>query len=208
MVTLSIVGTAGRKDDARKLSKYHFEAMCLCAETLLKSLKDTGYLIDTLVSGGAAWADHVAVKLYLQGKIENLILYLPTKYEQGQFDITAINDADRSRDRTTGETINYYHRKFSRVAGFNSFEELTRAEEMGAGFYVTKGGFFGRNAMVAKSDCILAMTFGNENKVKLGGTHNTVENYLKRVKKEGFFDKSFHYDLNSGNIYSPCLLSA
>jgi len=59
---------------------------------------------------------------------------------------------------------------------------------------------------VAKSDFLLAMTFGNEHEVKEGGTAHCVKCYLDRVRKEGIFDKSFHYDLNSGKIYEGCTL--
>ncbi len=62
-------------------------------------------------------------------------------------------------------------------------------------------GFYSRNEMVAKSNAILAMTFGNGCIVKPGGTAHTVETYLNRIKKYGLQDNSYHYDLNSNMIF-------
>jgi hypothetical protein len=50
--TLAIIGTAGRKDDAQRLTKYHFEAMCECARLLLQQFSESDYGVDSLVSGG------------------------------------------------------------------------------------------------------------------------------------------------------------
>ena len=75
----------------------------------------------------------------------------------------------------------------------------------GAEFIPVAKGFYARNALVSKSDFILAITFGKERMVKEGGTADTIRKYLARVRKEGIFDKSFHYDLNTKGIYEGCL---
>jgi hypothetical protein len=201
--TFAIVGTAGRKDDANRLSKNHFEAMCECARLLLKQFEESEYGVDTLVSGGAAWADHVAVKLFLNKEAPKLKLFLPCQYDANanMFDPTPLNEHEREEGYSTGETANRLHGRFSRKVGFSSLGELSLAIQQGAQVYVPRGGFYGRNAMVAQSDIILAMTFGDKEWLKEGGTANTMMNYLNRVKKFGFFDKSFHYDLNSGDIF-------
>lgn len=201
-ITFSIVGTAGRKDDAKRLSKSHFDAMCNIAEGLIDQCAENNYPITHLVSGGAAWSDHVAVKLFLDKKVPNLRLFLPCEYEGGSFRDNGIVDSLKN----PGGTCNYYHRKFQLVTHINSLSQLQIAKSEGAEFINVDKGFYARNALVAKSDFILAMTFGNGDVVKDGGTANTIECYLNRVRKEGIFDKSFHYDLNSGQLHIGCKL--
>jgi hypothetical protein len=200
--TFAIVGTAGRKEDATRLSKNHYEAMCECARLLLKQFNESDYGVDTLVSGGAAWADHVAVKLFLNKEIPKLKLFLPCPFDmvKRQYDVAPLNQHEVIRNYTTGENCNGKHARFTRKIGTNSLTEISLAIERGAEVIVGKG-FFARNALVAQSDIILAMTFGEKEWLKDGGTAHTMMTYLNRVKKHGFFDKSFHYDLNSGEIF-------
>lgn len=199
-ITLSIIGTAGRKDDADKLSKEHFEAMCIVASTLIDQCGENNYKIDTLVSGGSAWADHVAVKLFLNKKVPRLRLFLPAEWEGGIFRDNGVKDLKTN----PGGTANYYHHQFQIKTGINSLSEIQIARNEGAELIPVAKGFYARNALVAKSDFILAMTFGSEHEIKEGGTADTIRKYLYRVRKEGIFDKSFHYDLNSGNIFVGC----
>lgn len=199
-ITLSIIGTAGRKDDANRLSKKHFEAMCVVANGLITQCKEINYPISTLVSGGAAWADHVAVTLFLEKKAPHLRLFLPCEFVGGSFR----DNGNTDQYKNPGKTANYYHRQFQKNTGINSLTQLQIAAAEGAELIDVAKGFHARNALVAKSDFLLAMTFGKENQVKDGGTAHTVECYLNRVKKEGFFDKSFHYDLNSGKVFVGC----
>jgi hypothetical protein len=208
--TFSIVGTAGRKDDAKRLTKNHFDAMCECARLMLKQFSESDYGVDTLVSGGAAWADHVAVRLFLNKEIPKLKLFLPCQFLGGVvgFDPTPLNEHERTKGWSTGETVNRYHGAFTRKCGFNSLGDIELAIQQGAQTFVCKGGFYGRNALVAKSDIILAMTFGDKEWLKDGGTADTMLEYLNRVKKLGFFDKSFHYDLNSGEIFAGARVKA
>lgn len=199
-ITFAIVGTAGRNDDAKKLSKKHFEAMCLIATGLMEQFAENNYPITHLVSGGAAWADHVAVRLFLDKKAPHLRLYLPCQWDNGTFEDNGSDD----HFKNPGRTLNRYHKAFQTNARINSLSDIQIARSEGAELLPCKGGFFGRNAMVAKSDFLLAMTYGCEHEVKDGGTAHTVRCYLDRVRKEGIFDKSFHYDLTSGTIFQGC----
>jgi hypothetical protein len=157
----------------------------------------------------------VAVKLFLNKEVPKLKLFFPCQFlGMDGFDVTPLTDHERQKGYSTGDTINRYHAKFSRKLGINSIGEINLALQQGAVAVVPKGGFYGRNALVAQSDILLAMTFGDhewvkdggkvgkDGKVTLGGTAHTVTTYLHRVKKYGFFDKSFHYDLNSGEIFA------
>lgn len=199
-ITFSIIGTAGRKEDENKLKRNHFEAMCLIASELLNQFKESNYPITHLVSGGAAWADHVAVKLFLDKKAPHLRLYLPCEWDNGAFH----DNHDQDYKKNPGGTANHYHKKFHNKTQINSLSQIQIAKNEGAELLPCRGGFFGRNAMVAKSDFLLAMTFGKGQEVKDGGTADTVKKYLDRVRKEGIFDKSFHYDLSSGKIFVGC----
>jgi len=204
-ITLAIIGTAGREDDEKKLTRDSFKAMCLVGEELLKQLSDSNYAVTHAVSGGAAWADHVAVKLFLEKKVPHLRLFIPCEFEDGMFvDKLALRvalPAANDTAYTPGKTLNHYHNLFSRKTCINSLTEIVLAKNEGAEILPCRGGFYGRNAMVAKSDIVLAMTFGEKNMVKDGGTADTVRRYLARVDKEGFFNKSFHYNLTDGKIY-------
>lgn len=203
-ITFAIIGTAGRKDDAAKLSKKHFEAMCLIASGLVEQCAENNYPISHLVSGGAAWADHVAVRLFLDKKAPHLRLFLPCEWDNGAYKDNGDSGPD-SWKTNPGKTANHFHKQFHNRTQINSLTEIQIAKAEGAELIAGKG-FHARNALVAKSDFLLAMTYGHEHEVKDGGTAHTVECYLNRVRKEGIFDKSFHYDLNSGQIYIGCTL--
>lgn len=201
--SFAIVGTAGRKDDAARLSRHHFNAMCECARLLLKQVAESGYGVDTVVSGGAAWADHVAVRLFLNKEVPKLKLFFPCQFltESRQYDnLHVIVRGEEQTNWSPGGICNALHAKFSKTLGGNSLNDIFLAIQQGAETHVCKG-FYARNAMVAQSDIILAMTFGDREWLKDGGTAHTMQTYLNRVKNYGFFDKSFHYDLNSGEIF-------
>lgn len=199
-ISLAIIGSAGRKDDANKMSKNIFDAGCIVAYGLIDQLTESNYPITHLVSGGAAFIDHIAVKLFLDKKVPHLRLFLPAKWEDGTYQDTGIKDPFKN----PGGTANYYHKLFLNATGIHSLSEIQTAKCEGAELIEVTKGFYARNALVAKSDFILACTFGKEHEVKDGGTADTVQKYLDRVRKEGFFDKSFHYDLNSGKVYEGC----
>lgn len=203
-ITLAIVGTAGRKEDAKRLTRKHFEAMCLVASGLIEQINDSNYPLTHLVSGGAAWADHVAVRLFLDKKVPGLKLFIPAAWDNGKY----YDTGEKDWEKNPGGTANYYHKLFQQTTNINGLSDIVIAKAYGAELYTCRGGFHGRNAMVAKSDFILACTFGDEHMLKEGGTADTLRKYLDRVKKDGIFDKSFHYDLNSKSIYEGCTVPA
>lgn len=199
-ISLSIVGTAFRKEEQSKCSKQLFNAMYIVADGLIDELKTINYEITHIVSGGAAGADHVAVQLFLNKRVPHLRLFIPTEFEGGSF----YDNGDGDPYKNSGGTLNHYHRKFQIATHINSLTQIQIAKSEGAELIPVEKGFHARNALVSKSDFILAMTFGNGHEVKDGGTAHTVKCYLDRVRKEGIFDKSFHYDLNSGKIFEGC----
>jgi hypothetical protein len=151
MTTVSIIGTAGRKDDKDRWDPLTYRAMYEHAENFISPLEDV-----TLVSGGAALADHVAVQLYLNDKAEHLVLHLPAPFRNTEF--TNITGSHNDH----GKIANYYHSLFSKKLGYSSLKQIQAAIEKGAEIHV-HAGFFARNAEVAKSDMLIAYTYGSHN---------------------------------------------
>jgi len=165
MTTVSIIGTAGRSG-----TKELYEQMIVAATIYLKSLPSP--LI--VVSGGAAFADHVAVHVYLNQSTYNLNitelhLNLPCPFdmEKRRFHDTGVPDWRMN----PGKVANYYHDKFNQITSGNSYDEIYEAIQRGAHIHIHSG-FHDRNQYVAKSEYVLAFTFG-KNEPEDGGTKHT-----------------------------------
>jgi len=180
-MTITIAGTAGRKEDGPKLNKSLYSAMCLKTLEIIDSLYLDSESKITLVSGGAAWADHIAVLLFLKypGKL-NLDLCLPTNIESEAY----FDDGSIDWVKNPGRTCNCYHRKFGLAVDRRPIRDINKAIELGAKAQVFDG-FYARNATMAQSDMVIALTFGN-NVVKNGGTKHMTDLYIKDGGKELF----------------------
>lgn len=141
---IGIIGTAGRKDDASRLKSDSFERMYEAAcETI------TEWEVKEAISGGAAWADHIAVRAFLDGIVTSLHLHFPAPFAARKF-----------QGSGDGEIANHYHRKFTAVRAVDSLAEIEEAIAKGA--KVTVGnGFHARNRAVGRDAThLLAFTFG------------------------------------------------
>lgn len=157
MKTLAIIGSAGRKDDAARVSGGLYEDMVRAA---LDVTREHG--IARAVSGGAAFADHVAVSLYLRGAVSELLLYLPARFDDEGFVPGGRGRADAAR------TANRYHRHFRDAAGVDGLAELAEAIRRGAKAEVLDG-FKRRNLEVASSCThMIAFTFGRGEAMEFG----------------------------------------
>jgi hypothetical protein len=193
MKTFGIIGTAGRGSDIRPLADNEdmFWKMRNSVRRIIQSLlaPNEQYAV---VSGGAAWGDHLAVSLFLHLEPKELILHLPCEFKDGEF---------KSEDKVA-DVANHYHRLFSDIAWQNSNRSLTEIEqaiEYGATVTVSHG-FFTRNVLVARdADYLIALTFGNKDVLKDGGTSHTMG--LFHLKKDMI--KSFHVDLHDFQTYTP-----
>lgn len=160
--TLAIIGTAGRGEDKAKLTSFHYGRMFKAVTTIMDHVGlDPAYV--KVVSGGAAWADHLAVTLALRGGCipENLMLYLPNDLDAQRGYYGSTPNAEKSAN-----TSNWYHKLFSEKVGIRSLDEILQVKDMGATLDPGNGNFFARNALVAKSvssldDHLLAFTFGD-----------------------------------------------
>lgn len=190
---LAIIGTAGRGDDQRKLTLPHWRMIEIVGQTVATTLK-----ADELISGGAAWADHVAVSLFLKGFVPKLTLYLPAAINDFQSDFVS------GRTQDAGSVASYYHSVFSEIRRKNSFEDFSLARQKGAIFHVNPAGFKARNSQVAQSvDALLAFTFSGKQVPKDGGTADTVRKFLdRRVLEKDKKLSAFHFDLEEKILYS------
>jgi hypothetical protein len=189
MRVLAIVGTAGRGSDASRLTLPVWNDM---KRTVYRFVKDGGYT--DVISGGAAYADHLAVGLFNAGHVQKLTLALPCEFDwhAGRF----VDDGTVDWRANPGGTLNYYHRPFSKVIGRNSLEEIKTAIYKGAEAVIEKG-LMARNSIVAeRADVVICFTFGAGPIVKDGGSARTCEKYLALGKRA-----LWHVDLNDMSLY-------
>lgn len=119
---IAIIGTAGR-DKTEKYTRPLWEAMLKHARTKFVPWKEYH-----LISGGAAWADHLAVELFLEAPSQfSLSLYLPAPLtSQGEF---------LGPRRSSGATSNNYHEKFMKITGVNARRRILEAQEKGLRYH-------------------------------------------------------------------------
>lgn len=172
MATVAIIGSAGRKHDRVKVSRKIFTS---AYDLLTKRLEDWQPDL-TLVSGGAAFIDHLAVQLYLNGECNHLILHLPAPFSNSKFQGKNWN--------SPGQVANHYHSLFSRKTNIPSLLELQRAIDQGAETYVYNG-FKSRNLEVGRVDCIQALTFGRFHSRCYPGTSGWTDSVAAGLKPGG-----------------------
>lgn len=158
MLKIGVIGSAGRKDDSRLLNRTVYDMMY---GTLIADLMNFKGAELTLVSGGAAYADHLAVRTFLEQPIpiSALHLHLPSEFKNSKF-----NPNDRD-----GSTANFYHKQMERVTAIDSLLQLQLAIDKGAVVSVSNG-FLARNLLVGKVDVLIAFTFGRSSGTYSSGT--------------------------------------
>lgn len=187
MKTLGIIGTAGRGEDGQKLTKDSWDRMIVVANEAIVRTKP-----DCLVSGGAAWSDHLAVQLYMDwSNFIGLKLFFPVKFN-GRFD-----EEELTVPFNCGNVLNQYHREFSKVIGMDTFEQIQSVLDRGVECSSGKG-FHGRNTQIANNSTdLLAFTFGNGENLKDGGTKDTWDKFMKKEDR----GVGYHYNLSENKIY-------
>ena len=162
---IAIIGTAGR-DKNYPLSEAHWDFMCNMVRAEVEP-------DDHLISGGAAWADHVAVWAFRTGLVHSLSLHLPAPMLNGKY---------VGEFGTSGGAANYYHEKFSLAMGGGPTDTLAQvANCIVRGVpYTTQpvaNGYAAmaqRNKLVAdECDHLIAFTLGRGNVPADGGTKMT-----------------------------------
>jgi hypothetical protein len=197
--TIAIIGTAGRYEDGKRLTATSYSHMTDIARRFVLGVAEKEGGNNMLISGGAAWADHLAVALFLAGHAPALRLYLPCEFnlEERRFK----DNGDIDWKTNPGGTCNYYHKLFSDVLGRDTLAEICDAIDTGADI-VAGSGMFDRNGRIAKNSThAIAFTFGNKEYLKDGGTAQTMGVYLKQRKTMNLQDNSYHVDLRNMQVY-------
>lgn len=188
-MTLGIIGTAGRGPDGKRLPAL-WNVMSCVAQSLVVA---TG--AESLVSGGAAWADHLAVRLFNAGLVKDLTLHLPASF---------LHHFDEGPGRyDCGHTANHYHRLFTQSMSFDSLKDIETSIKGGALALLTPG-FKERNTKVAEeAQTLLAFTFGDGPRLCDGGTLDTMTKFLARRGNNAGSPwlPAYHFDLNSRLLY-------
>jgi hypothetical protein len=197
--TIGIIGTAGRGTDAEKLNISTYNS---CIRNVREVIDR--YTPTALVSGGAAWADHIAVGFYLAGRVNDLFLHLPAHFStmRVRFD----NNNRCAPLKNPAQTANFYHQKFSEKCKIDSLGQIYNAFKNGA---VAKeyDGFFERNTEVAKqADIMIACTFGDKEHLKDGGTADTMKKYFVHCEANNKPKLAYHYDFNTQTMYRKAVV--
>lgn len=172
MTAVAIIGTAGRD----KTKPMTLDTWC----AMWQDVKSR-FTFDTkdykLVSGGAAWADHLAVHLFLnlpERSGTRLVLHLPARLERGR------SVWKYEETGGVGSACNYYHDKFMEATGIDGRREIAEAIERPCCSITVRppspgmGAFFARNDLVAKAaDACVAYTWGSGAVPMDGGTRYT-----------------------------------
>ena len=171
MTRIALIGSAGRGEDSARMDYALYRRMVGAAEAFVREQPRPW----ELVSGAAAWADHTAVSLFLDGKADSLTLHLPCAFVRASEKPLQLAMFDPRSE--CGKTANHYHRLFTQhLLGAGqlpeSLDEIDFAIERGARVAVHDG-FHARNLLVGRVDALLAMTFGPGGAPKDGGTAHT-----------------------------------
>lgn len=163
-MNLAIIGTAGRREDGPKMNRQLFDRMLGYAAAMVDSCD-----CNAMISGGAAWADHLAVKLFLMGRAKKLVLHLPARFET----TSAMYIPWTTDFKDSGRIANHYHQQMSQKYG-DSLLEISQAVSHADCEHTVSRNFHDRNKLVAEqADLILAFTWGEGQVPKDGGTRHT-----------------------------------
>lgn len=111
----------------------------------------------------------MAVDLFFLHHPGSLTLYLPCPWD---YDNTCFHDTKQKDWRVNpGQTANLYHKRFGQVLGRDTLRDIYLVEVVGARLDTTHFGFHNRNTPVAKSELLIAFTWGND--ISPGGTRDT-----------------------------------
>ena len=176
MSRVAIIGTSGRGEDGSRMTNKLFDLMIDCSISLIKAHCHGDI---HLISGGAAGADHVAVRLFLDSLgdapplfVSSLKLFLPCEWVN---DSKNPHNIDTNERKNPGRTANKLHYAFSQRTKLDSLKDIFCALSLGAEIDTTNFGFHARNKKVAENaDMLIAFTFGSRlDQPKDGGTMDT-----------------------------------
>jgi hypothetical protein len=181
---VAIFGFAGGHmsvEHTAQLSGQLFEQMVNRAYTTITELWGLDLCRVHLVSGGAAWADQVAVELYNRHQHSSpglaLTLVMPCEWSAGTCRFVDSKGSSSSWRENPGRLSNSYHERFSRVCtGLprHSQEAIKAAVEAGAKLDCQHRGFHRRNTAIAElAQYALAFSWAEADRPYSGGTLDT-----------------------------------
>ena len=157
---IGIIGSCGKNGAMRKVRTENYLNMINSAREDVKRLSFQNPKTVTLVSGGAALSDHIAVELFLNDVVKGLVLHLPCKWDETKCKF--IDNGEDNWKTNPGRISNNLHEKFSKRLNKNSLNEIQMAIDKGATVVIAKS-FWDRNLKIAKeSDALIAFTFEKE----------------------------------------------
>lgn len=167
-VKVAIIGTAGRDEHAPQLTAKLYHKMKELCDGIICMIFELDPNNVVLISGGAAWSDHIAVDLFNEGRYPSLTLYLPAPW-----------DFDKRRYKETNSACarvaNRYHDGFSQATDRKTLREIDQAI-MHSAIAIDYDGFVERNTVIA-NECqyLIAFTWAENETSIVGGTHDTWE---------------------------------
>ena len=199
-IRLAIIGSAGRKEP---VTHDHWQLMLTQTAATIAGLEASGQQVTALVSGGAAGADHVAVRLFLRAP-QRLALNLELA-AAWDFTNNVYVESDSGNWQTNpGRTLNRHLLNFQNTAFLEPFEDLGAAlQHHNCQWRVHQSGLLERNNFVADADVVFAMTFGIGRQIAQGGTADTCRKYQARGGQQ-----IYHLDLNTGIVHPSAIVPA
>ncbi|KAJ3113001.1 hypothetical protein HK100_002134 [Physocladia obscura] len=172
MHEIAVIGTAGRGNTAVLTSESLFGAIVAKAEDIVTNEWEFDWGQVHLISGGAAWTDHAAIRLFLAHPSAKLTLHFPCQFIVGpkpQFEDLGSTDWRKN----SGQMANQYHKQFSSVINSNSMLEILEAIEAGAVVATDSRGFHDCNTKIALAQRMIAFTWSKGISPEKGGTLDT-----------------------------------
>jgi len=169
-LTIGIIGTAGRDPRFRwRMTRALYLRMYNHARVLTEELAEE-YEWLRVVSGGAAWSDHLAVNLFLKEHAEELLLHLPSEF--GPHGFRPVPEAPDTRK--AANAANRYHSMFSAAIRHDSLGDIQQALEFEGAESTVSAGFHARNRRIAQdAQILIAYTWGEQDFPTDGGTRHT-----------------------------------
>jgi len=143
------------------------------------------------VSGGAAWADHVAVQLFLAEQMDpdghpfaGLRLFLPAPFILSPKNSKALDTGSSDWRVNPGRLMNQLHAQFGAKLAKSTLYDICVAHAFGAKLLTQGRGFHARNKLIAaEAERVLAFTWGADSaRPKDGGTAHTWGLALRAIK--------------------------
>lgn len=174
---VSIIGTASEKGG--KLSKRKWRKMIKeCEKYITENITDDWSNIK-LISGGAAWCDHIAVYLYKKHPESKLVLHIPCKWNDEEF----YDNGEYHWAKNPGKLANAYHVSFSQKIGRDTLKDIKKVIILGAKVKEYNG-FHKRNVEVGKCHYLIAFSYSNDDDIPQdGGTSYTWNKSISPNKK-------------------------